>query len=89
MKYLKVSEIAERWGVSPRRVRVLCGEGKIPGVVRQGKLYLIPENAVKPADRRLSGLATLSDKNIKKRHQSNFSSALQCLRFAPALGQHR
>ena len=34
MKYLKVSEIAERWGVSPRRVRVLCGEGKIPGVVR-------------------------------------------------------
>ena len=72
MRYLKVSEIAKKWGVSPRRVRVLCGEGKIPGVVRQGKLYLIPENAVKPADGRLSGLATLSDKNIKKRHQSNF-----------------
>lgn len=72
MQYLKVSEIAKKWGVSPRRVRVLCCEGKILGVIRKGKLYLIPQNTVKPADGRLSGSATLSDKNIKKMHQSNF-----------------
>ena len=71
MKYLKVSEMADKWGVSPRRVRIFCEEGKIPGVIRKGKLYLIPQNAVKPADRRLSGSATLSNPNMKKSYLSN------------------
>lgn len=52
MEYIKVKEAADRWGISPRRVRVLCAEGKIEGVVRSGKLYLIPENAAKPEDKR-------------------------------------
>lgn len=52
MEYIKVKEAADRWGISPRRVRVLCAEGKIEGVVRSGKLYLIPENAAKPVDKR-------------------------------------
>ena len=54
MEYIKVSKAAENWGISPRRVRILCAEGKIPGVIRKGKLYMIPENAVKPMDGRLS-----------------------------------
>lgn len=52
MKYIKVSVAAERWGISPRRVRILCAEGKVDGVIRRGKLYMIPENAEKPADGR-------------------------------------
>ncbi|HWQ75664.1 MAG TPA: Fic family protein [Syntrophomonas sp.] len=52
MTYIKVSEAAERWGLSTRRVRVLCEQGKIPGVIREGRLYLIPADAVKPADGR-------------------------------------
>ena len=50
MDYIKVSKAAENWGISPRRVRILCAEGKIPGVIRKGKLYMIPANAIKPAD---------------------------------------
>ena len=54
MEYIKVSKAAETWGISPRRVRLLCAEGKIDGVVRKGKLYMIPENAKKPLDGRCS-----------------------------------
>ena len=39
MEYIKVSQAAEKWGITPRRVRVLCAEGKIEGVIRKGKLY--------------------------------------------------
>ena len=34
MDYIKVSQAAEKWGLSPRRVRVLCAQGKIDGVIR-------------------------------------------------------
>lgn len=54
MEYIKVSKAAEKWGISPRRVRLLCAEGKIEGVVRKGKLYMIPVNAKKPLDGRCS-----------------------------------
>lgn len=53
MNYIKASQAAEKWGISPRRVRMLCAEGKIEGAVRKGKLYMIPENAQKPADGRV------------------------------------
>lgn len=53
MNYIKASQAAEKWGISPRRVRMLCAEGKIEGAVQKGKLYMIPENAQKPADGRV------------------------------------
>lgn len=52
MEYIKVSKAAEKWGISARRVRILCAEGKVPGVIRKGNLYMIPENAMKPLDGR-------------------------------------
>lgn len=54
MEYLKVSQMAEKWGISARRIRMLCAEGKIHGVIRKGNLYMIPEDARKPIDGRLS-----------------------------------
>ena len=65
MGYIKVSAAAEKWGLSPRRVRILCAEGKIPGAVRKGKLYMVPENAEKPLDGRYrvkSKLDTVAEK---------------------------
>lgn len=56
MEYIKVSQAAEKWGISPRRVRLLCAQGRIDGAIQKGKLYMIPENASKPIDaRRLKG----------------------------------
>lgn len=67
MEYIKVSKAAELWGISARRVRVLCAEGKIDGVVRKGNLYMIPENAVKPLDGRRSVNGILVE--IEKKRQ--------------------
>ena len=38
VEYIKISQMAEKWGITARRIRVLCAEGKIPGVIRKGKL---------------------------------------------------
>lgn len=52
MEYLSVKQIANKWGISDRRVRVLCEQGKIEGVTKEGRNYLIPANAIKPIDGR-------------------------------------
>lgn len=52
MKYIKVSEAATKWGISARRVRLLCEQGRIAGVERKGNLYMIPEDAEQPIDAR-------------------------------------
>lgn len=52
MKYIKVSEAAAKWGISARRVRLLCEQGRIAGVERKGNLYMIPEDAERPIDAR-------------------------------------
>jgi len=53
LEYIKVSQAAEKWGLSTRRVRVLCAENKIDGVIRKGGLYMIPADAEKPIDGRV------------------------------------
>lgn len=52
MKYMTTKEAAEKWGISDRRVRTLCTEGKIAGTMKVGKSYQIPEDAAKPVDGR-------------------------------------
>ena len=52
MKYLRTYEIANKWGISDRRVRTLCKDGRIPGVLESDTGYLIPCDALKPADGR-------------------------------------
>lgn len=52
MNYLSVAQIAKKWEMSPRRVQVLCNEGRIEGAQRVGNVWTIPEYAVKPSDAR-------------------------------------
>ena len=52
MEYLKVSEAATKWGISARRVRQLCAQGRVAGLVRKGNLYYIPADAPQPVDAR-------------------------------------
>ena len=55
--YISVTKAAELWGLSPRRVRILCAEGKISGAKREGKLWKIPENSEKPKDGRRKNIS--------------------------------
>ena len=52
MDFINVKKAAQRWGISDRRVRVLCAEGRIEGIVKKGRSYLIPANTLKPIDGR-------------------------------------
>ncbi|MDR2736510.1 MAG: Fic family protein [Gracilibacteraceae bacterium] len=68
MEYMSVKQASERWGLSDRRARVLCEKGKIEGVVKVGRSYLIPAHADKPVDGR-----TLRGRIIGQEHSGIFS----------------
>ena len=52
MEYLTSSEIAQKWNISSRRVRIPCGEGRFEGAIKKGILWLIPSNTQKPQELR-------------------------------------
>lgn len=52
MDYISVKAVAIKWGISERRIQKLCEENRIPGVVRFGRIWLIPKDAEKPKDSR-------------------------------------
>ena len=65
--FMSVNEAAEKWGISDRRVRILCSEGKIPGAYRQGRAWKIPVDAVKPADGRYKSSESLLEMIDRKK----------------------
>ena len=53
MKYLSSKETADKWGISERRVQILCNQDRIAGVIRIGSTWGIPDDAEKPKDARI------------------------------------
>lgn len=53
MKYLSTTQVAKLWGLSARRVAILCEQNRIEGVQKAGNNWIIPEAAQKPADARV------------------------------------
>lgn len=51
---LSAKQTGEKWGVSARRVAVLCKEERVPGAQRVGASWGIPEDAKKPEDARVT-----------------------------------
>lgn len=49
MNYISVKEASEKWGVTPRRVQILCSKNEIKGATRFGKSWMIPKSAVLPS----------------------------------------
>ena len=52
MELLTTTEAAKKWGISRRRVSLLCAEGRIEGAILKGKVWLVPADAKKPGDPR-------------------------------------
>lgn len=64
MNIMSSADAAIKWNISRRRVEALCSQGRIEGVQRMGGMWLIPENAEKPADARIkSGKYIKSEKD--------------------------
>lgn len=67
--FMTVKEASAKWGISDRRIRVLCAEGKISGAIKEGKTWKFPVDTVKPIDRRYrsnESLLTLIEKKKKE-----------------------
>ncbi len=57
--FITIRQASEKWGISDRRIRTLCAEGKIPGAYRDGRSWKIPADATKPADGRYKSKESL------------------------------
>jgi len=64
MDYMTVKQAAAKWNRSERWAQKLCEDNRIEGVMRFGRSWMIPEDAVKPADARIK-----SGKYIKKNQE--------------------
>lgn len=67
--FMTTKQAAERWGISDRRVRILCAEGKISGAYQEGRGWKIPADAVKPADGRYRSAENLLDMIDRKKQE--------------------
>ena len=66
MEYLSIKQTSEKWGISVRRIQVLCSEGSIPGAIKIGSYWAIPSDAEKPNDERIKSGKYIKEKNTKQ-----------------------
>lgn len=50
---MSIANASNKWGISKRRIQVLCAQNRIEGVTHFGKSWAIPINAQKPRDARI------------------------------------
>jgi hypothetical protein len=60
MDYMTAKEAGAKWGISERRVQILCEQGRIEGIARLGKSWAIPVGATKPEDARKTRHSTIA-----------------------------
>lgn len=65
--FMTVKQASEKWGISDRRIRVLCAQGKILGAYHEGRSWKIPVDAKKPVDGRLKSKENLLRKIDRKK----------------------
>lgn len=65
MEYMSAREAADKWGISQRRVAVLCSEQRIVGAKMVGNMWIIPALAEKPTDARSTRYCKGEDKIVK------------------------
>lgn len=65
MEFMSARETADKWGISQRRVAVLCSEQRIKEATMVGNMWIIPTDAEKPTDAR-STRYNKSEENVAK-----------------------
>ena len=53
MGYLSIRQTSEKWNLSARWINDLCSDGRIPGAMKIGSYWAIPEDAERPKDARI------------------------------------
>lgn len=62
MDVMSVKEAAAQWSLSERWIQKLCEEGRIEGVQRFGRSWMIPKSAKKPHDLRIKNHKNRGDR---------------------------
>ena len=65
MEYMSAREAADKWGISQRRVAVLCSEQRIKDATMVGNMWIIPSSAEKPTDARSTRYNRTEEKAVK------------------------
>lgn len=65
MEFMSAREAADKWGISQRRVAVLCSEQRIAEATMVGNMWIIPSNAEKPVDARSLRCIETPSKTVK------------------------
>ena len=65
MEYMSAREAADKWGISQRRVAVLCSENRIDNATMVGNMWIIPTTAEKPVDARSVRYSKSDNKKVK------------------------
>lgn len=58
MNLLTTAQVAKEWGISQRRVDILCKEGRVEGAIMMGNRWFIPNDSLKPEDKRRAKIIT-------------------------------
>lgn len=61
---MTVHEASLKWGLKERRVTMLCRNGRIIGVQKEGKTWIIPDNAPMPKDARYKEEEVVVEENV-------------------------
>lgn len=65
MEYISAREAADKWGISQRRVAVLCSEQRVAEATMVGNMWIIPSSAEKPVDARSTRYNRTEEKAVK------------------------
>ena len=65
MEFMSAREAADKWGISQRRVAVLCSEQRIKEATMVGNMWIIPSSAEKPIDARSTRYNRIEGKAVK------------------------
>jgi hypothetical protein len=65
---MTTKDAAAIWGITPRRVQILCDNGKVSGAVRLGKTWIIPKGTPKPIDGRTKAAKILINRETVDEH---------------------
>lgn len=65
MEYMSAREAADKWGISQRRVAILCSENRIDNASMLGNMWIIPTTAKKPIDARTTRYSQKDNKKVK------------------------
>ena len=65
MGFISAKQAADKWGISQRRVAVLCSEDRIVNATMVGNMWIIPDTAEKPEDARTTRYIDTDEKGVK------------------------